>query len=97
MNYIFHPEAEQEFEQAIEYYESCQQGLGLDFAIEVRATVNRVVSFPNAWPSLEDDIRRCQTYRFPYGLVYTVEPDGTILFLAVMHLHREPNYWKYRI
>ncbi|MDM8528768.1 type II toxin-antitoxin system RelE/ParE family toxin [Anaerolineales bacterium HSG24] len=97
MNYLFHPEAEQEFEQAIEYYESCQQGLGLDFALEVRATVKRIVAFPNAWPFLEDDIRRCQTNRFPYGLVYVVESDGTILFLAVMHLHRKPNYWKIRI
>ena len=27
MNYSFHPQAQAEFEQAIEYYEGCQDGL----------------------------------------------------------------------
>lgn len=35
MNYAFHPEAEAEFVQAIDYYEECEAGLGYDFAGEV--------------------------------------------------------------
>lgn len=35
MNYSFHPEAEIEFNQAVEYYETCQAGLGLAFAKEI--------------------------------------------------------------
>ena len=33
MNYSFHPQAQAEFEQAIEYYEGCQEGLGYNFVM----------------------------------------------------------------
>ncbi len=96
MRYSFHPEAEAEFYGTIDYYESCQQGLGHDFAIEVYLTIQNVIDYPKAWPILEGDIRRCQTKRFPYGIVYSDEEEK-IFILAVMHLHRDPNYWKDRL
>ena len=96
MNYFFHPEAEAEFLDAVDYYEECETGLGFDFSIEVYSTVENILSFPKAWPCLEGDIRRCQTRRFPYGLVYTIEGDA-VLILAVMHLRRDPTYWQDRL
>ena len=32
MTYSFHPDAEIEFNQAIDYYEECQEDLGLEFS-----------------------------------------------------------------
>lgn len=96
MKYGFHPEAEAEFLDAIEYYEGCKPGLGHEFAIEVHSTIDNILSFPNAWTILKDDMRRCQIRRFPYGIVYS--RDGDVIFvLAVMHLQRDPNYWKKRV
>lgn len=46
MTFSFHPEAEEEFLDAVAYYEDCEPGLGF--------------------------------------------------VLAVMHLHRKPDYWKQR-
>ncbi len=91
MNFAFHPEAQAEFLDAIDYYEGCQPGLGYDFAIEVHSTIENILSFPGAWPVLEQDIRRCQTRRFPYGIIYSLDHD-LILILAVMHLRRDPEY-----
>jgi len=34
MNYSFHPMAERELNEAIDYYNECQNGLGLEFAKE---------------------------------------------------------------
>jgi len=96
MNYSFHPEAEEEFLGAIAYYEERGESLGLDFAIEVRAAIARAVEHPRAWPIVEGELRRCLTTRFPYGVLYSQEPDG-IFVLAVMHLHRDPDYWKHRL
>ena len=95
MNYIFHPEAEAEFFNAIDYYEERGTGLGYDFSVEVYSTIKNILGFPKAWPILEDEIRRCQTRRFPYGIVY-VEGENEIIILAVMHLRRDPDYWKDR-
>ncbi len=95
MKFSFHPEAEAEFLGAIEYYEEREKNLGFDFAAEVYAAIGRAVEHPRAWAILQGDVRRCQTRRFPYGVLYAQEADG-IYILAVMHLHRDPDYWKHR-
>ena len=96
MRYAFHPEAETEFVRAVEYYEEREEGLGLDFAVEIYSAIERILAHPKAWPILEDDIRRSLVRRFPYGLLYAEEEDK-VFITAVMHLHREPDYWKHRM
>lgn len=95
MKIKFHPDAVAELNQAIGYYEEIETGLGLDLAIEVHSAVERIVLFPDAWPVIENDVRRSLVRRFPYGVLYSKENDS-IYVLAVMHLHREPEYWKNR-
>ena len=92
MKYSFHPEAEIEFNISIDYYEECQINLGLEFANEVYKTIQRILDFPNAWQPLDNDIRRCLTNRFPFGIIY-YQKDDEIIILAVMQLNRKPNYW----
>ena len=95
MNFAFHEEAENEFLGAIEFYEAAEPGVGEEFSLEIFATINRVTARPETWPILEGDVRRCLVNRFPFGVLYSIEPNQ-IYILAVMHLHREPNYWKER-
>ncbi len=96
MKFAFHPEAEIEFNEAIDYYEEIELGLGYDFAIEVFGTIQRCIFFPKAWAVIEGDIRRSLVKRFPYGILYSEENDNEIYIIAVMHLHRFPDYWKDR-
>ena len=95
MSFSFHPEAEDEFNKAIDYYENIEPGLGYDFALEIYTTIKRSVEFPKAWAVLDGDVRRSLVKRFPYGVLYSEEPKG-IFVVAVMNLHREPSYWKNR-
>ena len=95
MTFDFHPEAETEFLEAIAYYESCAPGLGEDFSLEVYSTVQNILAYSHAWPIVEDDVHRCLTNRFPFGVLYSIE-SNRIYILAVMHLHRHPDYWKHR-
>jgi hypothetical protein len=91
----FHPEAYSEFLYAIEYYEDCEPGLGEAFSLEVFSAIQKIGAYPFVWPVLEKDVRRCLTNRFPYGVLYVIE-SNQIVILAIMHLHREPDYWKNR-
>ena len=84
-----------EFNEAIEWYETHEPGLGLDFAAEVHAAVQRALAFPLAWQEMGGDIRRALVHRFPYGVLYVLERDR-LLIIAVMHLHRQPGYWQNR-
>ena len=67
MSFSFHPEAEEEFNKAIDYYEEIESGPGYDFALEVYSTIKRSVEFPKAWAELDGEIRRSLVRRFPYG------------------------------
>lgn len=95
MSFSFHPESEEEFNKAIEYYENIELGLGYDFALEVYSAIQLSVEFPKAWAILESDIRRSLVRRFPYGVLYSVEKEE-IFVIAIMNLHRDPDYWKHR-
>ena len=96
MKFYFHPDAKEELDGAVAYYEQCQPGLGLEFAEEVYATIARIIQYPNAWSTLSKNSRRCWVNRFPYGVIYQIE-SRTFRIIAVAHLHRRPGYWKERI
>jgi len=95
MIYSFHPLAVAELNEAIDYYEELQSGLGLEFAKEIFSCIQRVIEFPTAWSSLSPNTRRCLLNRFPYGIIYQIL-DNEILIIAVMQLNRKPSYWEGR-
>lgn len=95
MSFVFHPAAEAEFNKAIEYYEEIESGLGQDLAVEVYAAIQLALAYPKAWPVLDGEVRRTLVRRFPYGVLYSEEAQR-IFILAVMNLHRDPEYWKSR-
>ena len=97
MNFIFHPDAKEEFKQAIAYYEDCQAGLGSEFLEEVYSTIQRILKFPNAWSMLSVNSRRCLTNRFPYGIIYQIINDTCIRIISIMQLNKKPDYWRKRI
>lgn len=68
MTFSFHPDADEEFIEAVAYYEGSEPGLGLDFACEVHASIQNAIDYPTLWQKIEDDIRRCLVHRFPYGV-----------------------------
>ena len=70
-------------------------GLGYDFAIEVYSAIQLAVTLSKAWLVIEGDIRRTLVRRFPYGVMYSDEYEE-LYIIAVMHLHRHPDYWKRR-
>ena len=95
MRFYFHEDAETELDKAVEYYEECRPGLGLEFAQEVYAAIARVVQFPEAWAPMSRNTRRCLVNRFPFGVIYRVK-SGYTEVVAVADLRRRPGYWRHR-
>ena len=96
MRFYFHPDAEEEFDGAVEYYEQSQPGLGVEFVEEVYAAIARILQYPHAWSALSKNSRRCLVSRFPYGVIYQIK-SRTLRIVAVAHLHRRPGYWRERL
>lgn len=95
MRFVFHPEAENELNEAIDYYEGIEPLLGYDFSLEVYSSIQLAIKFPRAWPVIENDIRRVLLNRFPFGVLY-IYNNNMIYIIAIMNLHRNPDYWKAR-
>ena len=88
--------ANSEFIETIAFYNLQSEGLGYEFAAEVKRAMGRIVQYPEAWAPLSKRTRRCRTNRFPYGLIYQIR-NNTILIVAVQNLHKHPDSWKSRL
>jgi plasmid stabilization system protein ParE len=88
-------EAQQDLESSVDYYNEESPGLGYEFADEIYQTIHRIIENPDAWHPLSKRTRRCLAHRFPFAVVYQ-KRDQHIFVIAVMHLKRDPEFWKSR-
>lgn len=95
MTFEFHPEALAELSHAAGYYAEQSPGLQFRFLDEVQRAIDRICEDPGRWRIFAGDVRRVLVHVFPFGVLYTVS-NRAVVVLAVMHLSREPGYWKSR-
>lgn len=84
--------ANRELEEAIHYYESRRDGLGLEFANEFDRAIEAILASPLTWPQVDNGLRKYRLRRFEYGIIYGVVEDEVVV-VAVTHPSRHPDYW----
>ena len=84
--------AQKEFNDAREFYEMEQAGMGRRFEDEIRLSILRIRQLPSAWPIERSKVRRYLVHKFPYKILYSVQKEE-IIILAFAHQHRSPEYW----
>ena len=92
MKKVFLRQALDEFNDAIEYYEEKQAGLGLRFKDEVVRHVKWILENSLVPRLREGGYRRVNLRVFPYNIAYIVR-ENTLWILAIAHNHRKPEYW----
>ena len=88
--------ARTEFQEAINYYNDQQRGLGFEFSDEVKDAISRIRNYPQAWTRLSNRTRRCQVHRFPYSVIYESRSD-LIVIVAIQHHRQKPRSWRERL
>lgn len=88
-------EAVDEVEAVARWYAERSSTAAIAFSDEIDAAESAIVRLPEAWPSFDHGTRRYLLRRFPYSVVYRVEPDR-IVIVAVAHARRRPGYWRWR-
>ena len=96
MKVKIHELADQEFNEAMEWYELQSRGLGKRFRKEVVKQINKIRRNPDWYLIEEDNIYKVYIPRFPYKILYTIENKHQIVVWAIAHLHRRPWYWQSR-
>lgn len=89
-------EALEEAEAAARWYAERSPAAAAAFSEEIDAAESAIARLPDAWPRFDHHTRRYLLRRFPFSVVYRVEPRR-ILIVAVAHGRRRPAYWKSRL
>lgn len=97
----FHPEAVDELDAAVEWYEGQTIGAGADLLAEIIEVIGLVAEFPRSGaPTIgfdaERDVRLSALRRHPF-LVVTTRVAAHRLVIAVAHTRRAPGYWRQRL
>jgi plasmid stabilization system protein ParE len=93
---VVHPLAQQELEEAANFYEARAAGLGHNFIREVEYMLTQIVANSEAGNIFTGAIRRRLLRRYPFAILYHMEA-GKLSVIALMHLRRRPGYWKRRL
>ena len=93
---LFHPEASQEYTEAIRYYAAVRSELGQRFDSEIKRVVSEISHEPHRFFRFHPPARRALARKFPYAVVYLDEPER-VWIVAVMHAKRRPGYWMDRL
>ncbi len=96
MTVILHPLAIAELKDSAKWYNDQEEFLGDELINEVSQTLKELPVFPEMWPEVYSDIRRCHTGRFPFSILYQIFPEHIFVY-AIMHDSRKPGYWLNRV
>jgi plasmid stabilization system protein ParE len=93
-----HPAAEQELEDAVDYYLGIDAGLAYSFDEHYRQYREQICQNPFLYNVRWKEVRRVNlTPRFgEYYIAYMVWRERVVI-LAVAHAKRRPYYWSQRI
>ncbi len=80
-------EATEDVEDAFDWYESRQPGLGLYFERELEQVLVRITKHPRQFP-FADGFHRAVMSRFPFKIYFTIE-ENEIFIVSVYHDKRE--------
>jgi plasmid stabilization system protein ParE len=93
---LFHPFAETEVVDAVQFYERQFPGLGLSLISEIERSLGQIADNPESCPLIGKNVRRKPLWHFPYNLIYAIQ-QNTVFIVAVAHQRRRPYYWKKRM
>jgi plasmid stabilization system protein ParE len=93
---ITSPNAIQDIQSALHWYDAIQEQLRRKLADELDRHFTRLSEAPRQFPVAFRDVRRAVVSRFPYSIYFFIEP-GTVVVIAVMHNRRDPSLWQSRL
>ena len=96
MRVVLHPAADVELAEAVSYYTAIDPVLGRRFYLEMKRLIQEVGAHPRTFRQFDPPARRHFSPSFPYGIIY-LELTEHLWIVAVMHLKRNPGYWKPRL
>ena len=90
------PEATQETDEAITWYEDKEPGLGLRFLHDLDILYASIARRPEIHQLVRGGFRRALMRKFPYAIFFEFN-DQLVVVHAVFHCSRNPAGWRSRL
>ena len=90
------PDAEQDADEAIRWYDQKSTTLGDEFLKYVNKCIESIERHPEMYPRVHRQMRRALIERFPYQVLSEIDPKGIVVY-AIYHCARDPESWKKRL
>ena len=84
-----------DIQQAREWHDAREPGLGDQFLQRVNETMTRIGQNPHQYPTIIEDVRRANLRQFKFGVWYRVKEDGSVV-VACLHHRQQPEIAKAR-
>lgn len=95
-NVVIEPVALSDIQEAIDYYDSQEIGLGEEFENKLNQYLVKLRLNP-FYQTRYDDVHCLPLKRFPYMIHFSIEEESNLVNVrAVLNTARNPNIWKGR-
>lgn len=94
---VVRPVAELEANQAYDWYEEQEEGLGDRLRHSIKQAIDSIVARPLTFPVVfGSNVRHAVIQDFPYRIVFSTNNESIVIF-AIFHNSRNPMIWRGRI
>ena len=87
--------AQNEYDDAADWYESRRTGLGVRFVAALQQVIQVISDQPERYPEVWPGVREAPVQGWPYCVYYQVHDDH-VMVIAVFHSARDPSVWQSR-
>ena len=95
---IITPDADHDIEEAGDWYDEQQAGVGLRFVLAVRLRFDAMLRSPLLpRPFGRKAVRKTRVPHWPYFIYYRIVNDAELRVVAVVHGARDQKYLNYRL
>jgi toxin ParE1/3/4 len=94
---VIHPDAQTEFDEAVDWMEGVRSGSGVAFARAVKQALDLIAAHPRMHGVVTGDYRRAPVTGYPYYRVIYRDLGDHVRVISVFHTSRDPSVWQGRV
>jgi hypothetical protein len=87
---VLSPDAINDIDNAVEYYNQLSEGLGFEFTDTIDAYFKKIAALPTASAIRYDNIRVKPINTFPFTIHFTISDPTTVIILRIFNTHQKP-------
>ncbi len=95
-HYIFHPAAQQDYEDALRWYTERSMQAAENFIVAIDYALSLICEHPARWRNEYKKYYELGVKKYPYTIIYTIEENRRLVVVSSIYHHKRNTRKKYR-